>query len=297
MLNVVRLRILRELHVRGTLAAVAEALAYTPSAVSQQLSQLEREAGVPLLEKVGRGVRLTDAALTLVEHTDAVLARLELAETDLAATSTTVRGTLRVASFQSVVLELAPAALTLLAERHPHLNIEITQRDVGPAGSGLLAHEFDVILGEEFPGRPHPIRSDIDRHDLLRDPLRLAQPSHGAWGALPADVSELAHAPWALDPEDTAMGAWARDICRTAGFEPLVRFDTPDPLLQADLVRTGHAVAFMPALLVGRHLSGTRCTPLPGDPHRRLYTATRTGRAHHPAVRAFRDALATAAKS
>lgn len=112
MLNVARLRVLRELHLRGTLAAVADALSYTPSAVSQQLSQLEKEAGVQLLEKVGRGVRLTDQAITLVGHTEAILARLELAESELAAAQPEVRGVLRVASFQSVVLELAPAALT-----------------------------------------------------------------------------------------------------------------------------------------------------------------------------------------
>ncbi len=295
MLNVARLRVLRELHLRGTLAAVAEALAYTPSAVSQQLSQLEREAGVPLLEKVGRRVRLTDQAVALVNHTEAILARLELAESELADAQPEVRGTLRVASFQSVVLELAPAALTLLAERHPLLQVAITQRDEALGSSGLLAHEFDVVLGEEFPGRPHEVRAGVDREDLLRDPLLLALPSHGPLADLPPAVDSLAEAPWAIDPEETAMGTWSRDICRAAGFEPDVRFDTPDPLLQAHLVRTGHAVALMPSLLAEGHLHGTRLAPLAGAPHRRLYTAARAGRSGHPAIRAFRDALAHAA--
>ncbi|GAA4671898.1 LysR family transcriptional regulator [Gordonia humi] len=295
MLNVTRLRILRELHIRGTLAAVADALSYTPSAVSQQLSQLEREAGVPLLERVGRGVRLTAPAVGLVEHADAVITRLELAEAELAASQPDVHGTLCVALFQSVVLELAPATLTLLAERHPRLRVEIIQRDEDLATSGMLAQEFDVVLGEEFPGRPHPVRPDVDRRDLLRDPLMLALPSHGRWADLPTTLTDLAAAPWALDPATTAMGAWSRDICRSAGFEPDVRFDTPDPLLQAHLVRTGHAVALMPSLLADRHLTGTRLVALPDDPHRMLYTATRPGRTDHPAVRAFRDALGEAA--
>ncbi|GAC78851.1 DNA-binding transcriptional regulator, LysR family [Gordonia malaquae] len=296
MLNVARLRVLRELHLRGTLAAVADALSYTPSAVSQQLSQLEKEAGVQLLEKVGRGVRLTDQAITLVGHTEAILARLELAESELAAAQPEVRGVLRVASFQSVVLELAPAALTLLAERHPLLQVEITQRDEVLGSSGLLAHEFDVVLGEEFPGGPHEIRSGIDREDLLRDPLLLAMPSHGPLADLPADVTQLADAPWALDPADLAMGAWSRDVCRSAGFEPDVRFDTPDPLLQAHLVRSGHAVALLPSLIADAHLHGTRLASLPGNPHRRLYTAARAGRSGHPSIRAFRSALAHAAR-
>ncbi|GEE01727.1 transcriptional regulator [Gordonia spumicola] len=296
MLNVTRLRVLRELHLRGTLAAVADAMSYTPSAVSQQLSQLEREAGVPLLEKVGRGVRLTPRAITLVDHTEAILARLELAESELAAAQPDVQGTLRVASFQSVVLELAPAALTLLAERHPRLQVEITQRDETLGSRGLLAHEFDVVLGEEFPGRPHEIRAGVDRENLLRDPLLLAMPSHGPLAELPADVARLADAPWALDPAGLAMGAWSRDVCRAAGFEPDVRFDTPDPLLQAHLVRSGHAVAMLPSLIADAHLHGTRLSRLPGDPHRHLYTVARAGRSGHPAIRAFRSALAHVAR-
>ena len=295
MLNVTRLRILRELHVRGTLAAVADALSYTPSAVSQQLSQLEREAGVPLLEKVGRRVRLTDQAVTLVEHAQAILSRLEQAEADLASARPEVGGTLQVASFQSVVLELAPAALTLLAQRHPQLRVEITQRDERLGSSGLLAHEFDVVLGEEFPGRPHQILSGVDREDLIRDPMRLALPTHGRWADLPDDIRRLEDAPWTLDPADTAMGTWSRDVCRAAGFEPDIRFDTPDPLLQAHLVRSGHAVALSPMLLAERHFAGARIAPLPGNPHRMVYTTARSGRVGHPAIRAFRRALAEVA--
>lgn len=295
MLNVARLRVLRELHLRGTLAAVADALAYTPSAVSQQLSQLEREAGVPLLERVGRGVRLTDAALTLVAHTESVLTQLERAEADLAASQSDVRGTVRVAIFQSAMLELAPATLTLLDERHPDVRVQMTQRDDDLAVSDLPTTEFDLVLAEEFPGRPHPDRHGIHRADVLSDPLMLALPSHGRWHELPSSLAELADAPWALDPAETAKGTWARDLCRTAGFEPDIRFDTPDPLLQTHLVRSGHAVALVPSLLAPRHLRGARLSPLPNDPHRMIYTATRSGRAGHPAVRAFREALADVA--
>src|SRR5918998_5790327 len=106
MLDVRRLRLLRELHERGTIAAVADALQFTPSAVSQQLAALEREAGLPLLERAGRGVRLTDAALVLVRHAEALLARAEVAQADLAAAAGSVAGRGRIASFQSVALQL-----------------------------------------------------------------------------------------------------------------------------------------------------------------------------------------------
>src|SRR5580658_6744793 len=149
MLDVHRLRLLRELDRRGTLAAVARALSYSPSAVSQQLSQLEAETGVALLEPAGRGVRLTAQARILVAHTEAILERLEEAEAE-------VRGTLRVASFQSVLLALVPEVLTGLAERHPGLRVEIAHQEAGPAFAGLLAHDFDIVLGEEYPGTAHP---------------------------------------------------------------------------------------------------------------------------------------------
>ena len=104
MLDLRRLRLLRELHERGTIAAVADALQFTPSAVSQQLSMLEREAGVPLIERAGRGVRLTDTGLVLVGHADALLERVALAEADLAAAEGVVAGRARIAGFESVSL-------------------------------------------------------------------------------------------------------------------------------------------------------------------------------------------------
>ena len=127
MFTLKRLHLLVELSRRGTIAAVAEALSYSPSAVSQQLSALEKEAGATLLEPVGRRVRLTPEAEMLVTHAEAVLAELERAETGLEASRTTVGGRLRVAAFQTAVLSLVPAALTTLHREHPRLRVEVAQ--------------------------------------------------------------------------------------------------------------------------------------------------------------------------
>src|SRR5215211_4135794 len=116
-----RLRLLRELNDRGTIAAVADALQFTPSAVSQQLATLEREARVQLLEHVGRGVRLTDAALVLVDHAEEMLERAARAEADLAAAAGTVAGRGRIAGFESVLLRLALPAMDSLAREAPQL--------------------------------------------------------------------------------------------------------------------------------------------------------------------------------
>src|ERR671926_1583809 len=125
MLDLRRLRLLHELHERGTIAAVADALRFTPSAVSQGLATLEREVGVALLERAGRGVRLTDAALVLVGHADALLERAALAEADLAAAAGTVAGRARIAGFQSVALRLAIPAINALARDAPRLRCEV----------------------------------------------------------------------------------------------------------------------------------------------------------------------------
>jgi len=294
MLNLARLHVLSELSRRGTIAATARALSYTPSAVSQQLAQLERETGVALLERIGRGVRLTGDAEALVVHADAAIARLESAEADLAASQSTLRGTLRVASFQSVVVAIAPGALDRMAEQNPALRVDITQREHDQAYDGLLSHEFDLILGEQYPGVPERVRGGIDRSDLLMDPLCLAIPAVGPLAGRPRRLSDLADAPWVMDPDDTPTGRWARAVCRRAGFEPVVKVESPDLLLHAHLVRTGHAVAFIPALISSPHLDGLTLVSLPDNPHRVLYTAARSGRASHPAVRAFRAALADA---
>jgi DNA-binding transcriptional LysR family regulator len=291
-LDVHRLRLLRELARRGTLAEVARALSYSPSAISQQLSQLEAETGVRLLERVGRGVRLTEQAHLLVGHTDAVLERLEQAEAELAASLTEVSGTLRVAAFQTVLLALVPGALTRLAGEHPRLRVEVTQREQGPAVAGLLGHEFDVVLGEQYPDAPAPPVPGVEEEDLLEDQVRLALPTSGPLSRPPTSLAELAGAPWVLDPADTAPGRWARGVLRAAGVEPDVRFESIDLLLHVHLVETGHAIAMLPDLLVGDQRADIRLHALPGRPTRRLFTAIRRGTAAHPAIRAFRAALA-----
>jgi DNA-binding transcriptional LysR family regulator len=303
MLDVHRLRLLRELDRRGTLAAVARALSYSPSAVSQQLSQLEAETGVVLLEPAGRGVRLTAQARILVGHAEAVLERLEEAEAELRASLTEVRGTLRVASFQSVLLAVVPEVLTTLAERHPGLRVEITHQDEGQAFAGLLAHDFDVVLGEEYPGVARPPVRGARTQLLALDELFLVLPALGPYARAaaatePVHLPDLADVPWILDAADTAPGQWARDTCRAAGFEPDVRYTGSDLLLQLHLAEKGHAAAVIPGLLLAAiPVPTARVRALPGRPHRKLTTGVRAGAAGDPAIRAFRAALGQAVRA
>ncbi|WP_067483649.1 LysR family transcriptional regulator [Actinomadura hibisca] len=297
MLDLHRLRLLRELKHRGTLAAVAEALSYSPSSVSQQLSVLEREAGVPLLEPVGRRVRLTPQAEILVAHTEAVLERLERAEADLAASLAGLTGVLRVAAFQTAALALVPGALTALREEHPGLRVEVTQAEPETALPALLARDFDLVITEEYPDSPMARPAEIEHAELCLDEIRLAVPrdwdSPGEERALLA----LADRPWVMEPSGSAARHWATIVCRSAGFEPDVRFESSDLLLHLRLVEEGHAVALLPDLVWTGRAPTVALRALPqGRRTRRLLTAVRRGGGAHPAVRACRRVLEQAAR-
>ncbi|WP_055491148.1 LysR substrate-binding domain-containing protein [Streptomyces sp. TP-A0356] len=295
MFDLHRLRLLRELKHRGTLAAVAAALSYSPSTVSQQLSLLESEVGVPLLEPVGRRVRLTEQAEILVEHAEAVLRRLEQAEADIAASLAELTGTLRIATFQTAALALVPTALTLLRDAHPRLRIHVTQTEPELALPALLARDFDLVIAEEYPGNPNPRPAGIEREELCEDPLRLARakPAGPVDRAGPREaLRALAEHPWVMEPEGTAARHWAMTLCRGAGFEPDVRFESTDLLLHQRLVEQGHAAAFLPDLVWCGQPPTISLMPLPrGRRSRKIFTAVRRGRSDHPAIRACRLAL------
>jgi DNA-binding transcriptional LysR family regulator len=289
MLDLHRLRLLRELKHRGTLAAVAAALSYSPSSISQQLSLLETEVGVPLLEPVGRRVRLTPQAEILVDHTEALLERLERAEADVAASLTRLTGTLRVASFQTAALALIPAALTSLRTAHPGLRAHVTQLEPERALPALLARDFDLVIAEEYPGIPNPRPAELEQEDLCGDTLRLASLAG-------TDLPALAGQPWIMEPEGSAARQWAVTLCRDAGFEPDVRFESPDLLLHLRLVEQGHAAAFLPDLVWRGRPPTLALGHLPEERQaRRLFTVVRRGSGEHPAIRAGRRALLRAA--
>src|SRR6185436_3110368 len=169
MLDLRRLRLLRELNARGTIGAVALSLDYSPSAVSQQLALLEKEAGVPLLERAGRNVRLTAAAQTLVGHTDVLLARLEEAEADLEATAEQITGTLRVAAIQSAGLYLLAPALRRLKRDHPALRTEVTDAEPETSLPSLALGTLDMVLADQYPFLPRPPDDRLDIEPLLEE--------------------------------------------------------------------------------------------------------------------------------
>jgi DNA-binding transcriptional LysR family regulator len=296
MLDLRRLRLLRELHRRKTIAAVADALRYTPSAVSQQLAMLEREAGVKLLERAGRGVRLTDAALVLVEHAEALLDRAERAEADLAAAAGTVAGRARISSFQSVALHIALPAIARLAREAPRLRCELIEAEPEEGLPRLAAGDLDVVLGDEWPDQATRLPAGVDRHELLEDPMLLVLPSdHPAARRHPEAVplAELAGERWTASEPGMGWEQMTRRSCRAlGGFDPDIRNRTNDAAVAFAAAEQGVAVAMLTELATAGHRGGVAIRRIEGaHENRRIFAAVRSADAARPSVRAVLDAM------
>jgi DNA-binding transcriptional LysR family regulator len=298
-LDVRRLRLLREVHVRGTIAAVAQAIHQSPSSVSQQLSQLEREVGVELLRKVGRRVQLTQEAELLVTHTEEILARLERAESDLLAASDEASGTVRMAIFQSAALALLPETLRLVRERAPRVRVVVTQREPETALLETFARDFDLVVAEQYEHHAAPWHPELDRQPLTDDTIRLAVPPERAGFAGFDRVDSLAAAagvPWVMEPRGAASRHFAEQMCRRAGFEPDVRFETADLQAHVALVHSGNAVALLPDLLWRGSTPAVRLVDLEDSPSRTVFSAAPLSLVDRPAIRVVRTALADAVR-
>lgn len=292
MLDVRRLRLLRELSGRGTIADVAEALHLSPSSISQQLSQLEREVGVALLRKSGRRLELTPAAEVLVEHTERILSQLEEAESAAVGVSGEASGTLRIAVFQSAAVAFMPRLLSELAAAHPRLRVTMSQREPEEGLRETVAHEFDLVIAEQYPNHAAPRYPSLDRVPLTTDTLRLVVPAgDDRWSAVHS-IGETAGLPWVMEPPGAASRHWAEQLCRQAGFEPDVRFETDDLEAHIALIESGSAVAVVPDLMLVRRRPNARLLELPGVPRRSVFTSVRRSSVGTPAIRACRAVLA-----
>src|SRR5688572_1284246 len=208
MLDVRRLRLLRDLAHLGTIAAVAQAHTYTPSAVSQQLSALEREAGVQLLQRSGRRVTLTPAGELLVHHAELVLTAVERAGAALAAAGTGLTGPLRIGAFPTAVRTLLPAALVALGRDHPGLELMVTELDPVAVPAALRERRLDVALVHDYDIMPVDVDAALEAVPLLEETVFLAVPAGGAAGGVDP-IGEARQAAWIVGTPGTACHAVA----------------------------------------------------------------------------------------
>jgi DNA-binding transcriptional LysR family regulator len=297
-LDVRRMRVLREVAARGTIAAAARALAYTPSAVSQQLSALERETGVELLDRSRGRVRLTDAGRTLVDHTEVVLAHLEAAAAALAAGAPEVRGPLRVAAFPSASATLLPAALADVLARHPRLEVATTELEPHDSLPALALGDVDAAIAHESTFVPAELGPALEARELLVDPLRAVLPAgHPAVGEHVA-LAELADEPWVAPARGTACRALLEHACHEAGFAAQIRFEANDFRVMTAFVERGLGAALIPELGIPPATPGVEIRPLTdARVARRIFFAVRAGSAARPSLAALAEALAEASAS
>ncbi|WCN78609.1 LysR substrate-binding domain-containing protein [Micromonospora sp. LH3U1] len=250
-LDLRRLRFLREFEERGTLAAVAAALGYSPSTVSQQLALLEKDVGARLLDKAGRGVRLTDAGHLLAQHARVLLSAAEAAQADLAALSGDIRGTVRAGGLQSAARRLLIPAVARMKADHPQVRVEIFELELEQSLPGLRLGAVDLVIGDEYDSHPRPRPAGLCFTRLLEEPLKIVLPAAHplAQAGGPVAVTDLRSDIWTASAEGTGHHAMVVGTCRAlGGYEPDLRHRSSDADVQLELVRAATAVALMPAL-------------------------------------------------
>jgi DNA-binding transcriptional LysR family regulator len=297
MLSPHRLRLLMELSRRGTIAAVADALAYTPSTVSEQLRTLEGEVGVTLLERGPRSVRLTPAADALVRDAETILAGLDAARADARAVAGLERGTITLASFPSAGASIVSEALRRLRAERPGLALRVLDAEPTESLALLGAGEVDAAVVYEY-AYAEPRRADgiVQRH-LLDDPmLACLPPDRPAARNGRVALADLRDEPFVAGRAGSACFEFARAACARRGFEPEVAFETDDIGFTCALVNAGLAVALMPDLLVRSAAAPVRAVPTrPALPPRRVSVAYRATAEQLDSVRELVGALSDAA--
>lgn len=288
--SIQQLRMLREVANLGTIAAASEALGYTPSAVSQQLAAIERTTGVPVLERVGRNVQLTDAGRELVNHADIVLSELERARASLERVGRRVAGVVRVGLSESMASRFLPPMLRIAAERFPDLQIRTEEFGTELTGiEAVRSGQLDATYVMTSSHAPH--LDGIVVEQLFRDWFRIVVPENTRWDDLAdeVDLGQLAGAPFVLSPFRQWCGRLVHTACQTAGFTPDVVHQIDDYPATLQLVAEGAGVSLVPELALARQPPGLRVLS-PAQPFcRQVELAFRESSSSRPVVKALVD--------
>lgn len=295
MLDLGRLRVLRELKLRGTVGAVAESLGYSPSAVSQQLAQLQKEAGVRLVERVGRRLRLTESGEVLAEHAEQLLSAAHRAQEAAVAASGCVAGVVKVVGFQTALLHVLAPALPRLAARYPELAVDVLDEEFSRVLQALVLQEIDVVLTDEYSHLPRPKRPELRAEVLITEKMRLALPeSHPlADGDGPLRMADLADCAWATGHVGTNHADLLERTCvELGGFRPDVRYRTNDLLVIFAMIAQGDAIGIIPDLALAEQQHGIVVRDIAeARVDRRMVLWTRVGADVRPSVRAVLEEL------
>lgn len=286
MLDVKRLRILREVAEQGSFSAAGEALYLSQSAVSQQIATLEREVGMQLLDRTREGPKLTDAGRVLVSHAEAAIARLDEAERELAAIAGLEGGELRLASFPSASATLLTEAVSTFHRRHPAVRLSVADAEPEESLPRLRAGELDLALTFDYTSRPEQDERDLDRRLVLTESMHVAVPkSHELASRSVVPLAELADVEWLCGSRPSTCGEVIFDACRSAGFEPRIGFESDDYHVMQGFIAAGLGVTLLPDLALATLRSDLVVRPTdPKPPERRVWAAARAEGSRSPAT-------------
>ncbi|MFL6140983.1 MAG: LysR family transcriptional regulator [Labedaea sp.] len=292
MLNLERLRVLHAVSGAGSVRGAAATLHVTTSAVSQQLARLEREVGQVLIERQGRGIRLTDAGVVLAEHAGRLLDEVERVEADLAGRRGAVVGTLTVAAFATAARGLLPAALCALRAAHPRLSVRLAEWEPTEAIPALSRGDVDVAVVQDWAEAPLTLPDGLSRKHLLDDNLDVALPAdHPLAGRESVTLAELAGAEWITWTSGQICSDWLRETLAGQGFHPRLGHTASEHSTQLALVAAGIGVAIIPRLGREPAPDGVRLVAVRPCLRRRVSVLWRASAQRRPAVRAVVGAL------
>lgn len=296
MLDLDRLRALHAVATHGSVSAAAEVLHVTTSAVSQQLAKLERETGQKLLERNGRGVRLTDAAELLVVHAERILSLVEKAQADLEAHRGAVVGDLSIASFPTAIRGLMPAALGRLRADHPGLRVQLKEYDPFVSIPLIARGDLDLAVVQDWNNEPIPIPEGLIKGTICDDIADVALAAdHPLAGREEVELKELAGDAWISSTPGTICHDWLTHTLRSFDSEPRIDHMAYEFATQLALVAAGLGNAILPRLGRCDVPEPVRVVALRPTLSRRIYTVWREEAARRPAIRAALDALRAAA--
>ena len=284
MLDVRRLRVLQEVVARGSFSAAAESLHLSQSAVSQQIAVLEREVGISLLERTSEGPKLTTAGEALMAHGDAVMCRLEEAERELAQIAGLEGGRLRLASFPTASATLMTKALALFRQRFPKVELQFSEDEPEDAFPSLKRGDFDVAVVFDYPDFPLDFSRDVQAELIFEESMRVAlPPGHPLAAAKSVRIEDLADEDWLCGELPSSCREQVLQICRDAGFEPRISFQSEEYEVIKGFVAGGLGVTIMPELAGGH--PGIELRAVRGrKPIRRVWAVTRESEARSPAA-------------
>ena len=279
MLDVRRMRVLREVALRGSFSAAADSLSFTQSAISQQIAALEREAGAVLVERSARGVRLTDAGEAVVRHAEGILARLAEAESELEAIAGLRGGRLRIAAFESAAGTIMPVAVSRFAAQHP--GVELSMALMEPEDSLVALRSGDIDLALTVgPGAPGDREGDgVIHHHLLEDPMYLVLPcGHPLARKRGLRLADVAEEPWIGGEPNCECTRMITDACIRHGFHPRIAFETDDYSAVQGFVAAGVGVSLIAELGLRTVRDDIVVRPLGRDtPVRQIFATTLKG--------------------